>query len=112
MENKQQLSLTTIQDEIHNETGVMLYFWGDHCNVCHALQPKLFEAFEENFPAIKPITIDVAEHANIAAHFGVFSIPTAIIFLDGKEFARVSRNVSIPALVEQIQRPYEILTSN
>jgi len=110
MENCKNISLNDIQNMIENEMGVMLYFWGEHCNVCHALQPKLFKSFEENFPAIKPITIDVAEHANIAAHFGVFSIPTAIIFLDGKEFARVSRNVSIPALISQIQRPYEILT--
>jgi thioredoxin-like negative regulator of GroEL len=53
----------------------------------------------------------VGEHADIAAAFGVFSIPTAIVFLDGREFARVSRNVSIPALVEQIRRPYEIMLS-
>ena len=41
---------------IRNEMGAMLYFWGEHCNVCHALQPKLFEAFEKNFPKIKPVT--------------------------------------------------------
>jgi len=110
MKNSKNLSLNNIQNMIENEVGVMLYFWGKHCNVCHALQPKLFKSFEENFPTIKSVTIDVAEHTNIAAHFGVFSIPTAIIFLDGKEFARVSRNVSIPALVSQIKRPYEILT--
>ncbi len=111
MKNCKNLSLNDIQNMIENETGVMLYFWGEHCNVCHALQPKLFKSFEENFPAIKPVSIDVAEYANIGAHFGVFSIPTAIIFLDGKEFARVSRNVSIPALVSQIKRVYEILTT-
>ncbi|WP_201352997.1 thioredoxin family protein [Hydrogenimonas urashimensis] len=105
------MRIESIGEKIHNQTGVMLYFWGEHCNVCHALQPKLFEAFDKNFPKIEKITIDVGEHADIAAHFGVFSIPTAIVFLDGKEFARVSRNVSIPALVEQIRRPYEILLS-
>jgi len=105
------MTIDTIKEKIERETGIMLYFWGEHCNVCHALQPKLFDAFEKNFPKIEKITIDVGEHADIAAAFGVFSIPTAIVFLDGREFARVSRNVSIPALVEQIRRPYEIMLS-
>ncbi|WP_457593639.1 thioredoxin family protein [Hydrogenimonas sp.] len=100
-----------ISNLIETKTGLMLYFRGENCNVCHALQPKLFDAFETNFPKIEKIAVDVKKNPQIAAGFGVFSIPTAIIFLDGREFARVSRNVSIPALVEQIRRPYEILTA-
>jgi len=111
MENNQHLSLKIIKDEISNKTGVMLYFWGEHCNVCYALKPKLFEVFEKNFPLITPINIDTTKYPYIATYFNVFSIPTAIIFLDGKEFARVSRNVSIQTLIKQIKRPYEILTN-
>ena len=107
----QNRTLSDVKRAIENEVGVMLYFWKEHCNVCYSLQPKLFKSFKENFPAIKPITINIATHTNIATHFGVFSIPIAIIFLDKKEFARVGRNVSILALVNQIQRPYEMLTS-
>ncbi|MCF6201979.1 MAG: thioredoxin family protein [Hydrogenimonas sp.] len=103
---------STLKKTIAFKPGVMLYFWGEHCNVCHALKPKLFEAFEKNFAKIDKIAIDIKKHPEIAAQFGVFSVPTAIIFLDGKEFSRVSRNVSIPALVEQIKRPYEILISS
>ncbi len=100
-----------IETLIAQKPAVLLYFWGEHCNVCHALQPKLFEAFETHFPKIEKMTVDVGKHADIAAHFGVFSIPTAIVFLDGREFARVSRNVSIPAFVEKIRRPYDMLFS-
>ncbi|WP_456323157.1 thioredoxin family protein [Hydrogenimonas sp.] len=105
------MKIEDIKKEIKEKPGVLLYFWGEHCNVCHALKPKLLEAFEKNFPKIEFLTINIGDHAEIAAHFGVFSIPTAIIFLDGKEFARVSRNVSVPLLIERIRRPYEILTS-
>ena len=100
-----------IDKTVKESAGIMLYFEGEHCNVCHALKPKLFEAFEKNFPEIERVAIDVANHPDIAAHFGVFSIPTAIIFLDSKEFARVSRNVSIASLIEQIKRPYEMMFS-
>ncbi len=105
------MTLESIRQTIEEKPGVLLYFRGEHCNVCHALQPKLFEAFEKNFPKIEKLTVDVGEDAEIAAAFGVFSIPTAIVFLGGREFARVSRNVSIPALVEQIRRPYGIMLS-
>ncbi len=105
------MTLEKIQNTITQKPAVLLYFWGEHCNVCHALQPKLFEAFEKHFPKFEKITVDVGEHADVAAGFGVFSIPTAIVFLDGREFARVSRNVSIPALVQQIERPYFMLFS-
>ncbi len=105
------MTVEKIETIIQTHPAVMLYFWGEHCNVCHALQPKLFQAFDDRFPKFEKITVDVGAHADIAAHFGVFSIPTAIIFLDGKEFARVSRNVSIPALVQQIERPYSLLFS-
>jgi len=100
-----------IERAIREKEGVMLYFWGERCNVCHALRPKLFDAFDERFPRIEKISIDAEVSPDIAASFGVFSIPTAIIFLDGKEFARVSRNVSIPALVDRIERPYQLLFS-
>ncbi len=105
------MRLEEIKKIIADETGVLLYFWGEHCNVCHALEPKLFEAFERNFPKIKRVSVDVKQNSETAAGFGVFSIPTAIVFLDGREFARVGRNVSVPALVEQLKRPYELLTS-
>jgi len=105
------MNIETIREEIARKPGVLLYFHGEHCNVCYALQPKLFRAFDEHFPEIEKIAVDVGEHADIAAGFSVFSIPTAIVFLDGREFERISRNVSIPALVEKIERPYRLLFS-
>jgi thiol-disulfide isomerase/thioredoxin len=105
------MTLEEIKEIIDKEDGVMLYFWGDNCAVCDALKPKLIESFKENFPKIKQIFIDAKNNTDIAAHFSVFSIPTTIVFLAGKEFAREGRAMSIGALVEKIKRPYDIMTS-
>ena len=105
------MNLEEIKNKIASIDGVMIHFWGDNCAVCDALKPKIKEAFEENFPKIEQIYIDAKNNQDIAANFSVFSIPTTIVFLDGKEFAREGRAMSVSGLVEKIKRPYEIMFS-
>jgi thioredoxin-like negative regulator of GroEL len=109
--NEKVYTLEEIEKLIREEMGLLLYFSTPTCNVCHALKPKIIEAFEHHFPEIKQCYIDAALSPEIPASLGIFSVPTIVIFLDGKEFARESRNVSVSALVEKISRPYEIMTS-
>ncbi len=105
------MNLEEIKETIQKSDGVMLYFWGENCAVCDALKPKIKELFEQEFPKIKQIYIDAKNSRDIAAHFNVFSIPTTIVFLAGKEFAREGRAMSIAALEEKIHRPYDMMTS-
>ena len=104
------MTLEEVKKIINEETGVLLYFSGQHCNVCHALRPKFKETFDEHFPLIRQLYLDVESHPDIAAHFNVFSIPTMIVFLQGKEFAREGRAVSMLQLRENLLRPYSIMT--
>ncbi len=96
---------------LKEEVGVVLYFSTQACNVCKALKPKIEERFKENFPDIKMVYIDCEESPEISAGYSVFSVPTILVFLQGKEFARESRNVSVDILVEKIRRPYDIMKS-
>ncbi|WP_456433289.1 thioredoxin family protein [Nitratifractor sp.] len=105
------MDLASILDAIENKPGVLLYFSGEHCNVCHALRPKYEDLFVNRFPLVERIFLDAHEHPEIAAYFRVFSVPTAIVFLGGREFVREGRAVSLHALEERLLRPYEILTS-
>ena len=104
------MTLETIKERISKEAGVLLYFSGEDCNVCHALRPKFTEAFEKHFPLVKQIFLDAHENPEIAAHFQVFSVPTMIVYLQGQEFAREGRAVSLHQLVEKLSRPYSIMT--
>jgi len=100
-----------IEKTIKESMAVMLYFSAPTCNVCHALKPKLLDAIEKNFTAFEIISIDVSHEQDIAAHYSVFAIPTVLIFLDGREFVRKSRHMSIDEVIAEIKRPYEIMTS-
>lgn len=104
------MTLAKIQQTIQEEQGVLLYFSGEHCNVCHALRPKFAEALDVHFPLVKQIYLDAHEHAEISAQYQVFSVPTMIVFLQGQEFAREGRAVSIHQLVQKLERPYSIMT--
>jgi thioredoxin-like negative regulator of GroEL len=104
-------TIEDIEKTIKENIAVMLYFSAPTCNVCHALKPKLLAAIESNFKEFEIISIDVSQSQDIAAHFNVFAIPTLLIFLDGREFVRKSRHMSVDEVVAEIKRPYDIMTS-
>ena len=104
------MTLEELQTTIREEVGVLLYFSGEHCNVCHALRPKFKELFDTEFPQIKQIYLDAEEHRDIALQYEVLSLPTMYVFLDGREFIREGRSVSLHKLTEQLQRPYGLMT--
>lgn len=105
------MNIEELETKIKNELGIMIYFSGEQCGVCHALRPKIKELFSESFPLIEQIFLDANENIDIASHLGVFSIPTIILFLDGKEFVREGRNMSIAQLGGKIERIYDIMSS-
>ena len=104
------MTLEALQNIIRSEVGVLLYFSGENCNVCHALRPKFKDLFENEFSQIKQIYLDAHENPQVSAHFQVFSVPTMIVFLDGREFVREGRAVSLYKMTEQLKRPYTMMT--
>jgi thioredoxin 1 len=105
-------TLESINQTLHTNDAVMLYFSAPTCNVCHALKPKLSEAIMENFPIFVLESIDISETPEIASHFTVFTIPTVLIFFQGQEFLRKSRHMSVGEVVGAIERPYNLMVGN
>jgi len=104
-------TVENIENAIKENVAVMVYFSAPTCNVCHALKPKLLEALDTNFKLFKVESVDISIEEDIAPHFGIFAIPTVLIYLDGKEFLRKSRHMSVGEVIDEIKRPYEIMTS-
>ena len=104
-------TLESIEQTIKDNIAVMLYFSAPTCNVCKALKPKLVDAIETNFDQFEIVSVDVSETPDISSHYSVFAIPTVLVFLDGREFLRKSRHMSIAEVINSIKRPYEIMTS-
>ena len=102
------MNIKDIENEIQSNDAVMLYFSGENCGVCTALQPKIKSSFTHNFPKIKQLFINADEYPQIAAQFSIFTIPSILIYFDHKETKRESRHISVDQLIQSTKRPYEL----
>lgn len=68
---------------------VLVDFWAQWCEPCKALAPILEEVADGTKGLIKIAKLDVDSNPTTTANFGVQSIPTLILFKNGKPAARV-----------------------
>ncbi len=106
------MTLDEFNSLIKKQPAVLIYFSGIGCSVCTSLQPKIKEAFTKHYPKIEQHYLDIQENNTIAVDVGVFSMPTILVFLDGKEFIRKSRNMSVDGLIQDLKRPYNLFFEN
>jgi len=89
--------------------AVLKYFSHKKCSVCKVLQPKVQELLSKEFPKMQMESINIEKDPEKAAHHHVFAAPTILIFFEGKEYHRFSRNLSIGQLRAAIDRPYHLI---
>jgi thioredoxin-like negative regulator of GroEL len=93
------------------EPALLAYFSTEACNVCRILKPKVAELIQTEFPKIKPVYIKSDILPEVAAQNQVFAAPTILVFFEGREYIRKSRNIGIGELQREIQRPYSMIFS-
>ena len=68
---------------MHSEKLVLLDFWASWCGPCRMVSPIVDEIAAERSD-IKVCKINVDEQPELAAQFGVMSIPTLVVMKNGK----------------------------
>lgn len=88
--------------------AVLFYFSTLSCSVGEALEPKVRELVQNEFPKICFAWIDMNALPELLGKCQVFVEPTLLLYVDSKEYLRKSRNVHLADLKQAIRRIYDL----
>jgi Thioredoxin. len=94
-----------IKELISNKKMVLLYFSTNDCGICTTLLPKI-EKMLLNYTEISSAHVSIDELPAVSGEFMIFTVPTVLLFVEGKEIIREARFISIDMLEEKIQKYY------
>lgn len=84
---------------------MLVDFWAGWCGPCKMLAPTIDKLAEKYDGKVIVGKVDVDEEQELARQFGVMSIPTVVLFKDGKEVQRtvgVQPQAAFERLVDSI----------
>ena len=100
------INLTNLnfEDEVmRSDKPVLIDFFATWCGPCRMVSPLIDEIAEERSD-IKVCMVDVDEQGELAAQFGVASIPTLVVVKGGKVSAQNIGAVPKPKILEMIDK--------
>ena len=102
-------NLELLTEKIKSEKGLLVYFSNDSCSVCKVLKPKVYTLLLNRFPNMASYYVDTDKSPVISGQHRVFTIPTILLFFEGKEHVRFSRNISLHQLEDAMVKPYNLV---
>lgn len=83
---------------------VLVDFWATWCGPCQVMLPRLDELSTKVEGKAKIMKMDVDQNSETPSHFGIMSIPTMILFQDGKVVEKLVGTREISELEEIIAK--------
>jgi thioredoxin 1 len=77
------------QSVLESKSPVLVDFWATWCKPCQMIAPILEELAEEYRGRVAFAKLDVDQNQQVAARYGIMSIPNLIIFKDGKPLSQI-----------------------
>ncbi len=100
------ISDSSFENEVGKAQGpVLVDFWAEWCGPCRMIAPVLEKIADQYAGSLKIAKLDVDRNQQTSAKFGVQSIPTLILFKDGKEVDRLIGYMPESKIMDRL-KPY------
>jgi len=85
---------------VKSELPILVDFWAPWCGPCKMMGPVLEEAAKSLEPGIRIGKVNTEVEQTLGAQFNIRSIPTIVLYHQGKEIDRVSGAMQLPQLLQ------------
>jgi thioredoxin 2 len=92
----------SFRKELETSTLVLVDFWADWCGPCRMTTPVLEDLAREKAGQIKVLKINVDQNPATAGQFNIRSIPTLVLFKNGKPVETLVGAMSKDALLQRL----------
>ncbi|MDA3030519.1 MAG: thioredoxin, partial [Actinomycetota bacterium] len=88
---------------LKSSTPVLVDFWAEWCGPCRAVGPILEEISNEYGTKLKIVKLNTDEEGSIAMKYGISSIPTMNVFVNGVVVKTIVGAKPKPALLKDLE---------
>ena len=88
---------------LKSSTPVLVDFWAEWCGPCRAVGPILDQIADEHGDKIKIVKLNTDEESAIAIKYGITSIPTLNVFVNGEVVKTIIGAKPKPSLLKELE---------
>ncbi len=89
---------------------VILQFGTESCAPCSAIKQRI-DAWCRDYPEVQARYVPLEDFPELGAEYGIFSVPTILVFVQGKVTIRESGYFSLDEILQRTERYIQLLNA-